>query len=75
MRQQWIKLRLKHAEPTGMHYSELKDPMSLKGGKEGEVGRYMLEIGGLREEMDLLAAEGLGELEDAGQVWNREGVQ
>ena len=30
--------------------------MSLKGGEDGEVERYMLEVGGLREERELLAS-------------------
>ncbi len=28
--------------------------MELKGGPEGDVARYLLEVGGLKEEIDIL---------------------
>ncbi|ORY25847.1 hypothetical protein BCR39DRAFT_278948 [Naematelia encephala] len=50
----WVKLRLVRAPPTGKHYTELKDPITLKGGKGGEVERYLLEISGLQDEISIL---------------------
>jgi len=48
----WIKLRLSPAPAKSEHYDELKDPMSLVPGRE--VERYLLQVGGLADELRIL---------------------
>ncbi len=52
--ERWIKLHLSSAPPSTSNYTELKDPMTLRGGEEGKVERYLLEVGGLKEEIEVL---------------------
>ena len=56
LRQQWIKLRLKPCDPrpnldSAYADKELKPVMDLKGGKGGEVERYILTVGGWEKEL------------------------
>ncbi|GFZ42737.1 hypothetical protein JCM24511_00455 [Saitozyma sp. JCM 24511] len=53
------------APSSGPFYPELKHLMQLKGGEDGEVARFLLEIGGLKEELVLesMSREGDEEIE------------
>lgn len=38
----------------GKYQTPLLHPFDLKGGYDGEIERYMLQVGGLKEEEDML---------------------
>ena len=44
----------KASPPTSQDCDELKDPMKVKGGEDGEIERYLLEVGGLKDEVEVL---------------------
>ncbi|ORX36294.1 hypothetical protein BD324DRAFT_628204 [Kockovaella imperatae] len=50
----WLKLFFKPAPASSDHYTELRSPLSLKGLLDNEVERYMLQVGGLKDELELL---------------------
>lgn len=51
----WIKLRLSPAPPNSTAYDTLQNPMKVKGGSD--IERYLLSIGGLREELEILESK------------------
>ncbi len=50
----WVKLRLSPSPAQSPHYDRLEHPMKMKGGADGEIERYLLKVGGLTEELEML---------------------
>jgi len=55
LEQTWVRLKLSPAPPTGAHYDSLRPIMDVPGGIDGEVEAYMLGLGGLDAQVQILA--------------------
>ena len=54
LEQTWVRLKLSPAPPTGAHYDSLRPIMDVPGGIDGEVEAYLLGLGGLDAQVQIL---------------------